>query len=557
MGTVMGMVIGRQWAKPEWVGQLMGLTLKVSLQAIKADGGGVALWVGDHTFLSLTAYSEGQVTPMLLRLPDSLLQALTQSPITLSFPETLWLPAHRPYGQVLLCGAGERQQLFSLVWVGRHRSSPFCHEDQSTLERLAEGIYHLLLPVVPFYQEAAVLRAWLEMSLASDIPEKLERSLAFLLELLVQIAQSKDGAVILADREGVPKVGVACGEGEKWLTVSSLRLTPFPVGWMVRLVTDPQWVGLLAVRHPRRGRSEVHQTLSLLAQAFQTLVQWSHQTAWLDQLIWRDPLTQLLNRRAFLFRLEGEMHRATRYGYPVSVLFVDLDGFKPINDLLGHPIGDKVLQKVGQTLQASVRRYDLVGRYGGDEFVLALPATPLEGALVVAERLRTRIAELTVEEMQSLRLSLGASIGVTVANPSSPSSVSEIIERADQAAGLAKVKGRNRIEVLLPDQTVQTVSAAPTLSRDLWAGLLQYLSHSINNPVGGILGLTQVALQDQTLPSDLRETLKQIEQLALRVRDFSHRLARQPVGQLLQEIETFERRRQLPSAVAADSHRAR
>jgi diguanylate cyclase (GGDEF)-like protein len=251
------------------------------------------------------------------------------------------------------------------------------------------------------------------------------------------------------------------------------------------------------------------------------------------------------------------MHRATRYGYPVSVLFVDLDGFKPINDLLGHPIGDKVLQKVGQTLQASVRRYDLVGRYGGDEFVLALPATPLEGALVVAERLRTRIAELTVEEMQSLRLSLGASIGVTVANPSSPSSVSEIIERADQAAGLAKVKGRNRIEVLLPDQTVQTVSAAPTLSRDLWAGLLQYLSHSINNPVGGILGLTQVALQDQTLPPDLRETLKQIEQLALRVRDFSHRLARQPVGQLLQEIETFERRRQLPSAAAADSRRAR
>jgi len=242
-------------------------------------------------------------------------------------------------------------------------------------------------------------------------------------------------------------------------------------------------------------------------------------------------------------RLEGEWQRATRYGYPVAVLFADLDGFKPINDLLGHPVGDKVLRQVGQILQASVRRYDLVGRYGGDEFVFALPATSLEGALVVAERLRSRLAGFSVEEMNSVQLSLSVSIGVAVGRPSAPLSAQRLLELADHAAGMAKAKGRNRIEVCLPEEDFEPVAPSPSLSRDLWAALLQYLSHSVNNPVGGILGLAGVALQDPNLPPHLRETLQQIEQLALRVREFSHRLARQPLGQFLQEVETFERRR--------------
>lgn len=536
------MTRGKEGKHPLRVSQLVEWVLVSLLQKIGAEGGGIAFQVGEGTFLPLGGKANGLTKEGIFRLPEEILKALASPPVALSFPETVFLPNCPPFAHALLWGIGEGRRLFLLFWVGRRRAHPFRAQDFVLLERLAWGIYHLLLPFAPFYQPTPLLRPWLEMSLEANIPERLEQGLSSLLELLLQQAQSRDGVVLLADREGVPQVGVACGEGERFLT-SCPSLPPPDPRWCFRSVKDPQWSALVGVKCQDPRGAEVQPTLPLVIQALQGLVHWCLQATWLEQLVWRDPLTRCLNRRGFLLRLEGEWQRATRYGYPVAVLFADLDGFKPINDLLGHPVGDKVLRQVGQILQASVRRYDLVGRYGGDEFVFALPATSLEGALVVAERLRSRLAGFSVEEMNSVQLSLSVSIGVAVGRPSAPLSAQRLLELADHAAGMAKAKGRNRIEVCLPEEDFEPVAPSPSLSRDLWAALLQYLSHSVNNPVGGILGLAEVALQDPNLPPHLRETLQQIEQLALRVREFSHRLARQPLGQFLQEVETFERRR--------------
>lgn len=108
----------------------------------------------------------------------------------------------------------------------------------------------------------------------------------------------------------------------------------------------------------------------------------------LRQLATTDELTGLSNRRAFLTRWQFEYERATRYGRPLGCLLIDVDGFKPINDTAGHPTGDVVLQYVAQELTASLRQSDLVARFGGDEFIAALPETSFEDTSRVAEKLR-------------------------------------------------------------------------------------------------------------------------------------------------------------------------
>ncbi len=533
--------------------QWIELALSLALQMTRAEGGGVALHSDDGIFWSVIGHGEGSTVPLAFRLPQPFCPSLTQPLVALSFPETRWLPFCPPFAHVLLCRVGEGERVGLLMWVGRKSGCSFGEEEGKVLERFAWGLYHLLLPALPFYQKSTFLRPWLETSLRASAAERLEQSLTFLLELLLRQTGSRDGWVVLTNREGIPQVGAACGEGEQFLACRFPIQPPDP-SWVLWGTTDHRWGAWLGVKCQRATPLAVKEVLLTLAEALLGVVQWSCQMAWLDQLVWRDPLTGLLNRRGFLLRLEGEWQRAARYGYPIAVLFADLDGFKPVNDLLGHPVGDKVLQQIARTLQGSVRRYDLVGRYGGDEFVVALPATSLEGALVVAERLRTRLAGFCVEEMRAVGLSLSVSIGVTVSSAVTALSVPQALHLADQAASMAKVKGRNRIEVCLPEEGHGTGGMGqgsgstatlppPFLSRDLWRALLQYLSHSVNNPVGGILGLTEIALQEPDLPPSVRATLQEIERLALRIKEFSHHLVRQPIGQLLQEIEAFEKRR--------------
>lgn len=157
----------------------------------------------------------------------------------------------------------------------------------------------------------------------------------------------------------------------------------------------------------------------------------------------RDPLTGIMNARAYYAATEQLIHLGLRTGEPFSVLFVDLDHFKSINDRYGHEAGDAVLKAVAACLAENARDCDVLGRIGGEEFSLFLPNTDLAGAEVVAEKLRAAIEGLTPTAGE-IRLKVTASIGVARNQPEHRS-IADIQRLADQAMYLAKKQGRNRV----------------------------------------------------------------------------------------------------------------
>lgn len=172
-----------------------------------------------------------------------------------------------------------------------------------------------------------------------------------------------------------------------------------------------------------------------------------------------DALTGTATRRALLSALDRDVLRAIRTQTPIAVLMVDIDHFKMVNDRYGHLAGDQVLRTVAGVLQERVRSQDLVGRYGGEEFLVVLPDTPLAGALHLAQELR--------EAVQSLRCSTdAASIGVTVSigvfggflKPGDGWDL--LIDAADHALYQAKENGRNRVEVALQLRNLPTPADA-------------------------------------------------------------------------------------------------
>ncbi len=154
----------------------------------------------------------------------------------------------------------------------------------------------------------------------------------------------------------------------------------------------------------------------------------------------RDPLTGLHNLRYFQKRLEEEMERSTRTGTPLSLIMMDVDYLKHVNDTFGHLAGDEVLREMARVLLAEVRVIDTVARYGGEEFVVILPETTSEAALQVGERLRTRIEQA---EHRSLREPVTVSIGIAT-HPEDAMSANDVIHKADLALYASKHRGRNR-----------------------------------------------------------------------------------------------------------------
>lgn len=159
-----------------------------------------------------------------------------------------------------------------------------------------------------------------------------------------------------------------------------------------------------------------------------------------------DELTKLPNRRAFFLRGAEEISRSKRYGSPLSMLMLDIDRFKNINDTYGHARGDLALQCVARVLREQVREVDLPGRLGGEEFGILLPNTRLEEALVIAERIRKSIEALQCGQETEACISMTASLGAADFN-AEVKSLDDLFNRADTALYKAKNNGRNRVEV--------------------------------------------------------------------------------------------------------------
>jgi diguanylate cyclase (GGDEF)-like protein len=160
-----------------------------------------------------------------------------------------------------------------------------------------------------------------------------------------------------------------------------------------------------------------------------------------------DPLTSLPNRRYMEERLSEELNRSKRYDYPMSFLMIDIDDFKTYNDLNGHQAGDLALQITAHCLKATLRAADVASRYGGEEFCILLPQTPLNEAEVIAERIRQRVANTSYPHGKSQPLeTVTISIGISTFSRYIDTS-ERVIAAADRALYSAKHLGKNRIEV--------------------------------------------------------------------------------------------------------------
>jgi len=187
-------------------------------------------------------------------------------------------------------------------------------------------------------------------------------------------------------------------------------------------------------------------SLAVTAYTFQTL--WDFSQRIKEQLIHKtfvDELTDVFNFRYLDQRLAEEYERTRRYGGTTSILFLDLDRFKPVNDTYGHSVGNKVLRGIAQTMRSRMRSCDVLGRAGGDEFIAVLPQTDRSQAEILADRLR--------EAVEQYRLEVGAgqvvdfvrvSVGVAV-YPTNGNTVESVIGAADAATYEAKREGGNKV----------------------------------------------------------------------------------------------------------------
>ncbi len=221
-------------------------------------------------------------------------------------------------------------------------------------------------------------------------------------------------------RPAVVVIAIACSAC--WAVANRLGNATFTEGWYLVFNTVIQLgafllVGLLV--HALRRRAEQDRALARI-----------------------DPLTDVWNARAFQERVDLEIGRARRNERPLTIAYIDLDGFKEVNDRAGHEGGDAVLREAAATLTQSVRGADTVSRLGGDEFALLLPDTDHAGATALLERIRSAIAARMLDLGHPVTASIG---GVSFAT--APSDVSAAISRADEAMYVAKRGGKNRVQL--------------------------------------------------------------------------------------------------------------
>jgi diguanylate cyclase len=282
-------------------------------------------------------------------------------------------------------------------WLARRSDDPYCAERRNLMADSASG------------------GAWMAMIGFSPAPS------AVIFAMMAMDKVSVGGLRFLARclaAQGAAAAVVAMARGfELHLQSSTLeRIASLPL-----LVAYPIAIGFTTYRLARRVRAQ-NQTLAALSSI--------------------DGLSGLLNRSHWESVVAAEFQRCRRIGHPSSVVMIDIDHFKSINDRYGHPKGDAVIRSVARVLRSALRFQDVPGRYGGEEFGLVLPGIGVQGAEALAERIRKRIESMELESAKDLRVT--ASLGVAAFDPTDADHA-DWIARADRALYRAKEAGRNRI----------------------------------------------------------------------------------------------------------------
>ncbi len=213
----------------------------------------------------------------------------------------------------------------------------------------------------------------------------------------------------------------------------------------VPLKVDQRTIGLINVesKRPDTFSEADERLLTICAGQLATAIEKARLFGEVQRLAVTDDLTGLYNRRHFFELAEIEFGRAGRYGHPLAAVFLDLDHFKQMNDTYGHAVGDQVLRVVAARCRDNLRKIDIMGRYGGEEFAALLPENDMDGARNVAERLRRCVADPPVDTDRG-RLVVTVSVGVATLD-NKCADLEMLLERADQALYAAKQAGRNQV----------------------------------------------------------------------------------------------------------------
>lgn len=259
------------------------------------------------------------------------------------------------------------------------------------------------------------------------------------------------GAREAAERQA--RTAMACAPGSELLAIEDddpKDELDGPAPMVLPIELDGERLGMVALAPASGAEPFDREHFAIVARELASPLRMTSLLEATERLATTDPLTGAMNRRAFSSSMDVEMGRSMRFGYSIALLLVDVDHFKRINDTYGHGVGDLVLQGISRALKNGVRNVDVVARWGGEEFVIALCGSTYEGAFVAAERLRTKIESGVLSSESDLKINVTVSIGVSML----ASNMGVAIERADRALYVAKDTGRNRVIAFSDDRAV-------------------------------------------------------------------------------------------------------
>lgn len=288
------------------------------------------------------------------------------------------------------------------------------------------------------------------------------RSILSMFNYEVSVATTIEQALTMAGKHQFDAVLVSIElQGSGFALSQDLRELPgnsdVPIAFSTRsesdnaLLMEAQFYGGLFLIHKPYNESQLLAQLSTMVRIKQLQDELKNKMTELDRLASTDPLTGLYNRRFFYQRMEEEISRASRSMSPISLVYLDIDLFKAINDTYGHQAGDTVLKQVARIMTRLLRKSDVLGRIGGEEFLILLPDTDGPGSQVIADRLCKRV-ENTPFLYKDDSIDVTVSLGVYCSPDPVAIGVDELVSRADAALYEAKQSGRNRVVYHPPPQ---------------------------------------------------------------------------------------------------------